>query len=185
MRFCENRLIAKIVLVVCVLISIFGFGGGGLRSERAEILLVFEEGTDASLSSRHSMDAYLDQASESASVLSQEAGIYLDESDIPARVSEEAQSMKSEEDLSERSRIYSALKEDVELLHTALRAENLTDEQLTNAQIAYYDFKGAVNKIDNDAYSSLAEAFNRKISRFPANFLAKLFGITKVETFEA
>ena len=76
MRFSENRKLATLVLIVCIVASIVPFGGGGLRNERYDILQVFSDGTDTSLSVRHSMEAYLLRCSERANALA-EQGVLL------------------------------------------------------------------------------------------------------------
>ena len=72
MRLSENRKLATAVLIVCILASIILFGGGGLRNERYDILQVFSDGTDTSLSVRHSMEAYLQRCAERASALAEQ-----------------------------------------------------------------------------------------------------------------
>ena len=67
MRLSENRKLATVVLIVCILASVVLFGGGGLRNERYDIMQVFSDGTDTSLSVRHSMEAYLQRCAERAS----------------------------------------------------------------------------------------------------------------------
>ena len=72
MRLSENRKLATVVLIVCILASIILFGGGGLRNERYDILQVFSDGTDTSLSVRHSMEAYLQRCAGQANALAEQ-----------------------------------------------------------------------------------------------------------------
>ena len=68
MRFSENRKVACVVLALSVLVSIFGLGGMGLARERSKVLEVYDRGTDANQTTRHSVDAYLDSAAENAAL---------------------------------------------------------------------------------------------------------------------
>ena len=72
MRLSENRKLALIVLIVCALASVVLFGGGALRNERYDIQQVFSDGTDTSLSVRHSMEAYLLRCAERADALAEQ-----------------------------------------------------------------------------------------------------------------
>ena len=80
MRFSENRTIAWVVLAACVLVSVFGLGGMGLSRERNKVLTVYDRGADTSLSTRHSVDAYLDSAAENAKLMASEAALHMDAS---------------------------------------------------------------------------------------------------------
>lgn len=183
MRFTENRTLAKIVLVVSILASIFLLGSGGLYAERADVLNVFEEGTDTSLSSRHSLDAYLDTCSEKAQILAGEAGNFLPDAPEIAALLDNANLLATKTDVTERYAAYAALRPDVENLYSKILGLSLSDGEMTNIKLAYYDFKGAVNRVENDQYGTLARAFNKKISGFPANVVANLFKIAPLETF--
>ena len=52
-----------------------------------------------------------------------------------------------------------------------------------DARLAYNDFKGAVDLIQNDQYPVMASAFNRKLDAFPANLIGGLFGVKPLNTF--
>lgn len=183
MRFVENRRIAKIVLAVCIVSSIFFLGGGGLYAGRQEVLNVFDEGTDTTLSARHSMDAYLDACAEKAEVLASEAAVHMASSETAAAVLDGAKALAAAETISERYAAYIPLKSSVEALYSEVGALSVSAQQMATMKIAYYDFKGAVNKIDNDQYSTIARGFNKKISAFPANIIASLLGVELVDTF--
>ena len=70
----------------------------------------------------------------------------------------------------------------VEALYTALEQGHSADE-LVDARLAYNDFKGAVNLIQNDQYPVMASTFNRKLEKFPANLIGALFGVKPLNTF--
>lgn len=183
MRLSENRKLATVVLIVCVFASVVLFGGGGLRNERYDIMQVFSDGTDTSLSVRHSMEAYLQRCAERASALA-EQGVKLgaDAALIEdVRAAAEATGQGGE-DLDGRHEAYQQLLPAVEALYTALQQSNSADE-LLDARLAYNDFKGAVNLIQNDQYPVMASAFNRKLEAFPASLIGGLFGVKPLNTF--
>ena len=166
MRLSENRKLATVVLIVCVFASVVLFGGGGLRNERYDIMQVFSDGTDTSLSVRHSMEAYLQRCAELIE-------------DVRAAAEATGQ---GGEDLDGRHEAYQQLLPAVEALYTALEESNSADE-LVDARLAYNDFKGAVNLIQNDQYPVMASAFNRKLEAFPASLIGGLFGVKPLNTF--
>ena len=183
MRLSENRKLATVVLIVCILASTILFGGGGLRNERYDIMQVFSDGTDTSLSVRHSMEAYLQRCAERANALA-EQGVKLGEDAAlidEVRAAAEA-TEQSGEALDERHTAYQRLVPAVEALYTALEQGHSADE-LVDARLAYNDFKGAVNLIQNDQYPVMASAFNRKLEKFPANLIGALFGVKPLNTF--
>ncbi len=182
MRFVENRKLAWVVLIICALGSISLFGGGALISERNDVLTVFSEGTDTSLSTRHSMDAYLGRAAERANVLAEVATRLEANAELIAKVQEGAQAIAAEGELDERHKAYAALTPSVESLYTALQ-KGYADSALIDARLAYNDYKGAVNLIQNDQYPALASRFNDKLAAFPAKLIGGLFGVEPLNTF--
>lgn len=183
MRLSENRTLAAIVLAVCVLTSIILCGGGGLRNDRYDIERVFVNGTDTSLSSRHSMEAYLQRCASSASALA-EQGVKLGaDAALIERVRSEADVVEDgDADLDARYEAYQALGDAVEALYTQLESAN-GEDALSDALLAYNDFKGAQNLIKNDQYPAMAKEFNETLASFPASLLAGLFGVEPLNTF--
>lgn len=182
MRFVENRKLAVIVLIICVLISIFGFGGGALKNERYDVQMVFSEGTDTSLSTRHSLDAYLDRAAERANMLAEQGDKFAADADLVAAVRKHVENLSASDGLDERHKAYTELRPAVEKLFTALE-QDYSDTEIVDAKLAYNDFKGAVNLIQNDQYPALASKFNEKLNAFPASFIGGLFGVEPLNTF--
>lgn len=176
MKFSENRTIAFIVLAACVLGSIFGLGGMGLSRERNKVLSVFDAGTDPSLSSRHSMDAYLDSASERALVMAGEYEIYLGESQLTRDVTSEAEAIADDPSgVDARYAAYSKLKPHVEQMYNKLYGD-VDTAQFRNFKLAYDDFKGFTDQIERDEYHSLAKGYNGLVSGFPGGIVARLTG---------
>ena len=155
MRFSENRRIAFVVLAVCVLGSIFGLGGMGLARERSAVMTVYDRGADTSLSTRHSMDAYLDDAAENARLIASEAGLHMESSPAIDAVAELAEKVASEADTNARYEAYSSLKTAVDKLYDAMYG-SVSGSDFTNFKVAYDNFWEDVNKIKYDDYSKLA-----------------------------
>ena len=182
MRLSENRTIAFVVLAVCVLVSVFGLGGLGLSRERGKVLQVYDRGTDASLSTRHSMDAYLDSAAESAQLMVSEAELHMDASALIDNVAQLAQTVASEADTDKRYEAYSSLKTAVDKLYNAMY-EAAKGDAFTNFKVAYDDFWGYDDMIRHDEYSKLAAGYNGLVSGFPGAFVAGVTGQGQLNTF--
>lgn len=184
MKVLNNRKAAWAVLVVCVLTSIFGFGGGSLASERRGVLRVFNDGIDDSFAVRFSMDAYLENCASYAETMAQEYRLYVDrESDLAANVLEIASLIGDGDDLDNRSNSYKALCSAIEMLYTDFQAAKVSDADGAVFKNAYANFQGEVSKLKYDEYHALAEKFNRSLEGFPANLIASLVGVDSLNTF--
>ncbi len=182
MKFSENRTIAFIVLVACVLGSVFGLGGAGLARERSKVLAVYDRGTDASMSTRHSMDAYLDRAAESAQLMVSEAQLHMDASPVIDNVDALSQTVATATDTNARYEAYSSLKTAVDKLYNAMY-EAAKGDAFTNFKVAYDDFWGYDDMIRHDDYSKLAAGYNGLISGIPGSIVAGLTGQSALNTF--
>ena len=182
MRLSENRTVAWIVLAACVLASVFGLGGMGLSRERNKVLAVYDRGDDPSMSTRHSMDAYLDSAAESAQLMASEAGIHMGGSATIDKVSELAETVATADDTNARYEAYSALKTAVDKLYNAMY-EAAKGDAFTNFKVAYDDFWGYDDMIRHDSYSKLAAGYNSLIGGFPAGLIAGITGQGELNTF--
>ncbi len=194
MRFSENRTIAWVVLAVCVLTSVFGFGGMGLARERGKVLDVYENGTHKageSDSARESVDAYLDDAAESARLAASEARISLGENARIDAVFELSEKLATEKSLDARYETYLSIQnklDDVyDLLMTELHLQS--EEELTeNAKskkfmTEYYHFRQSINKVKYDDYAKYAYAYNSLIKGFPGSVVAAITGQGAMNTF--
>ncbi len=180
MRFIENRRIALIVLVVCILCSIVLLGGGGLsaaRKDAEEMFLIGEYATGV----RYSMDAYLDTSSASARMLAETAKLHLTDEDAIDAVFAAADALEESDDINDRYPLYKDLASAVESLYTQLIAAGAEED--TDVLISYGDFKGAADRMERDPYHELARNFNEDLSSFPANLLGSLFGVEKLDTY--
>lgn len=182
MRFTENRTIAWIVLAACALVSVFGLGGMGLARERGKVLTVYDRGADTTLSTRHSMDAYLDAAAESAQLMVSEAELHMDASAVIDNVADLAQTVATAADTDARYEAYSALKTAVDKLYNAMY-EAAKGSDFTNFKVAYDDFWGYDDLIRHDEYGKLAADYNGLISGFPGGVVAGITGQGALNTF--
>ena len=182
MRFSENRKIAFAVLAVCVLASIFGLGGMGLARERSKVLKVYDRGADATLATRHSVDAYLDSAAENARLMASEASLHMEASAVIDTVAELADKVASEADTNARYDAYDALKTAVDKLYDAMYGA-VSGSDFTNFKKAYDDFWENVNMIKYDDYAKLAAGYNDLIGGFPGGVVASITGQGALNTF--
>ena len=184
MRFDENRKVAWAVLAVCVLLSVFALGGGAIGRERAKVVKVFNNGEYTDTDVRHSMDAYLDNAGEAASIMANEAELHLGASDaIDAALKNAGLIGKDDAPLDERSRAYAELKGQVEKLYNSLY--NAVDQAgFKNFKLAYDDFWGCDDLLGRDGYHKLARSYNDLISGFPGGIVAGITGNGALATFE-
>lgn len=184
MKVLNNRRVAWIVLALSVVISIVGMGGGHLAAQRRDIMRVFNAGIDDSFAVRFSMDAYLENCAEYASVMAEEYKLHVRKDDPSAANLVELASMIGDgDDLENRYSAYKAMCSAVESLYTDFHAASVTEEDQTLFSHAYSNFQGEVSKIEYDEYHALAEKFNRRCETFPANFVCRLLGIEPMSTF--
>ena len=183
MQFSENRKIAFAVLAVCVLVSVFGLGGMGLARERSKVLNVYDRGTDTTMSTRHSMDAYLDSAAESARLMASEAGLFLSggQSQLAEEMEALAEQLDTAADTDARFEAYSAVKTASDKLYNAVY--DAAGDKFTNFKKAYDDFWGYDDMIRHDEYHQLAAGYNDLISGFPGGIVARLVGQGALNTF--
>ena len=183
MRFSENRVIAWIVLAVCVIGSVIGLGGAAMAREREKIMEVFYDGSDSKSTARHSMDAYLDRAEECAQIMANEAELHLG-------ANAEAQQMfdalaGDDSDLDARFAAYQQLQALSDRLCNAMYAANLPEKDYTAFKTAYDDFWGMDKYIRVDEYRALAADFNDGLKGFPAGLVCGIFGVDVLNTFGA
>jgi len=191
MRFSENRKIAFVVLAVCVLISVFGFGGMGLARERGKVMEVFDRGSDATASTRQSVDAYLDAAAENARLAASEAELAVGKNQRIDDVAELATQLADSPSLDARYDAFVKIKDKIDVLYNHVLAElgldsgdKLTaDPRCRNFIKAYNDFWEKAKKIKYDDYPQLAAKYNDLISGFPAGVVATLTGQGALNTF--
>ena len=183
LRLTENRKLAFAVLAVSVLLSVFVLGGAALGRERGNVLKVFNDGAHTELATRQSMDAYLDDAGEQATVMAREAELRLGESDLTrATLANAATVANDSAGLDARSQAYTELKDQVEKLYNSMYS-SVNDKDRVNFMTAYHDFWGKKDLIDRDEYHKLAKGYNDLISGFPGGLVATLTRQGSLNTF--
>lgn len=183
MRFTENRKLAFAVLALCVLVSLFGFGGMGLARERGKVLTVFDRGADTSLSVRSSMDAYLDSCAEEAQLMASEAELHLGASQKTEKVAQLA-AVVADSEMNARYEAYTDLKAAVENLYSDMLTQYTeADKEAKNFLNAYHNFQGKSDKIKHDEYHGLAADYNSLIDSFPGGIVAGVVGQGALNTF--
>ena len=184
MRLSENRAIAWVVLALCVLVSVVGFGGMGLKNARTDLLDVFYDGTEKGETARYSMDAYLDRAAECAQVMAFEAQLLLGEDNkTAAAMLDTLASFGDDDGLDARYEAYLQLQKDSDVLYNAIYGADLSDEQRVNFKTAYDDFWGSDKYIRKDPYRAMASDFNDDLRGFPASLVAGVFGVSELNSF--
>ena len=184
MNITENRTLAWIVLAVCVVLSVCVLGGGALGRERSRVLSVFNDGADTSLSTRHSMDAYLDEAGSQAGIMASEAEMRLGKSDLTAQVQSNAGLIgKDDANLDERAKAYTELKSQVEKLYNNMY-NGVSSAEFKDFKVAYDDFWGQDDLMRHDDYHNLAKSYNRLAAGFPASLIGGITGQGSLNPFE-
>ena len=178
MRITENRRIAWVALALCVLIAVFGLGGAKLRGKYGDVKDYFLQGTDSS----HSMEAYLGRCVRYANDLAYESRRYLEDEALSDNVLALSGKLDSVSGVSrERSESYRDLTDAVESLYSELQKAGASDE--TAVRQAYQDYRSAVDLIRRDDYTEKAAAYHDIVSGFPANVIAKVWGISQTPRF--
>lgn len=185
MRFTENRPLAWAVLAACALGSIVGLGGAGMARERDRALDVFYKGSDTAVTSttRHSMDAYLDRAADSAQIMASEALLHLGENADARQMQSAVAFLGSDDTMDERYAAYQQVKALSDKLYNAVYASDLSEADRVNFKAAYDDFWGCDKYILKDPYRELAADFNSSMQGFPADAVCSLVGIDELTTF--
>lgn len=193
MRFTENRAIAWVVLIACILISIVGFGGGGMAGKRNAVEKVFYEGyargQDGEIES--GVDYGLKRVADSALKAATEAKILLgtDNSDAAA-LAGAAEVVGGKGSMEERIAALETLKKARETVYAAVMSGNFGDEKLGGFNSADRKLESALMALEQneigyaeEAYTSKAQTYNEDISGFPANLVMGLLGKGSLETF--
>lgn len=184
MKLLNNRKFAWAVLVLCVLGSVVGFGGGSLAAQRSRAVSVFNEGVDTSFAVRFSMDAYLENCAGYARTMAEEHRLHVDQDDeTAAHVLELAKLIGDGDDLDARYDAYQELCAAVEALYTDFHAASIAESDRAIFKNAYSNFQGEVSKLKYDDYHALAEKFNQARSGFPSGAICTLLGIDPLNTF--
>lgn len=174
--FKENTRLGVIVLIVCVLVSIFVLGPVKLSGARREAEKVFRNGTEEGITVSVYTDlvAMAENANRLANFAQDQLGE--DNQDI-LTLKESAKNIFDAKDEKTMLAAYSAI---------ALASDNvytrLTGSAKDDAKGAYVNIDNYVSTIKRDSYFSYADDFKHKRNAFPAVILASLFGIDEMPT---
>lgn len=185
MQLQYNRRLASAVLAVCILASVFGLGGACLARTRNAALRVFEEGVDTSFAVRFSIDAYLENCADYAQIMAEEFRLRADpDSEIADLTLELAGQTGDSANQALRKQAYDELRDAVESLYTLFHSAVSRASDQSDFDRAYANFQGEVNKISYDEYNSMSRSFNALRENIPARWIAKLLGLSALETFD-
>lgn len=173
---------ACIVLAAAIIVSVpLGFTNTMYRMYD-KVAVEFQNGAEKD---GLSIQADLDARASAAYNLATVAKRYMDES------SEAVQSvLKASKDLNAAKGPAAKYEANEELgavctrLYETLGEMELSEKDEQYRQSLYAEMKSRNVTMANDPYNRLAEKYNEKLERFPANLLGKLFGVEKAELFQ-
>ncbi|MEF9974506.1 MAG: LemA family protein [Clostridia bacterium] len=181
-HFKENRLIAWIVLVLCVLFSLSFSGGRALANLRAETEQVFYQGVHAD---GLSIGTDLDARAECAYNLASTASNYQDiDAALATSVRDASNALAAAKTIEEKYAANAACQRAVEDLYTALDNAQLSEKDYSFALRQYKEFQSRADTISRDDYNRQATQFNQTLSAFPASFVGGLSGVKKLSLFD-
>ena len=184
MRFSENRVIAWIVLALCIVLSLF-LATGSIAAERREAEQVFLYGAK-DRDANHCMAAYVADALDSARIMAKEVQLRLDSgNETAAEVLELVNSYdpRTDDGFFASGDCIKLLSQYDDDLYNDMYASGLSDEQRRDFKMAYDDYQGAVRYMEKDPYIEMAQDFNaHREESFIAEIACKLRGVDRLCT---
>ena len=182
MKFSENRRIAWLVLVVCVVVTVVGFGGGGIRNEYADAKAAFYAGGGDAY---FSLDSYISRRVEYANKLSALAMANGLNEELVQALEDAASRSENAEDVNEKLIANSDMTDAADKLYALISADtSVSESDRRDAKLLYADLTDAAGKMKNDAYFVEAKQYNAVLEGFPASILSKLFGLERLEVVQ-
>ena len=179
MKFSENRRIAWLVLVVCVVVTVVGFGGGGIRNECAGAKAAFYDGGGDAY---FSLDSYINRRAEYAGKLAALAQANGLDSALVRALDDAASRSRDAQDVNEKLLANRDMADAADKLYALIAADkSVSETDKRDAKLLYADLTDAAGKMKNDAYFREAERYNAVLEGFPASLLSKLFGLERLE----
>lgn len=178
MRFSENLMIARIVLVAAIILALVFGGGGALMDRRVATEAQFYANSE-------SISAELNEMRSNAAVLASIAAKYDSAnqsfiSDLNAAVA----LLDESKDVDAKYQASLKLDSAVENVYSNLTGLKLGDMDAQDARYAYKNFSSAQMRIEHDGYNALAAEFNSELRKFPANLLGVLRGVKPLSLFQ-
>lgn len=199
MKFSENRRLAFTVLAVVILFSIVIQGSIAMQNKRGDIEVLFMEGE---------MHDLMNRCADKSILIAQTAGLYLTEGVLEQYCAEAtAQALRDGgyldaaqqlESLSEQLKeapdpnaCLAALTEltaAVEKTYSGVEMLTLSNEQLRDIKLAYYNYTGGIDLISRDgendrSYTAKAVNFNQDLVGFPASWFARVLKVEPLSTY--
>lgn len=199
MKFTENRKLASLVLVIVIALSIVVQGSIAMQNKRGDIEVLFMEGE---------MHELMTRCAGQAELLGQIAGLYLADGVLEQYCTEATASalrdggypdaawqleslagqLRDAADPNACLEVFEQLVAAIEKTYSGLDMLELSDDQMRDAKLAYYNFAGAVDIVSRDgdvsgSYTARARLFNSDLSGFPASLFASALGVTPLRTY--
>lgn len=183
MKLSENRRLAWIVLAVCVMFSLSFSSERALASLRAQVEAVFVSGAhNDGLCINNDLKERAECAYNIASTASNYAQI---DSKLVSAARDASNELSKAETISQKYEANVACQRAVEDLYTAIDNASMSDADRTFVLKQYKEFQSRADTIKRDFYNQQALKYNDTVSAFPANLLAKLGNIQRMQLFDA
>lgn len=175
----ENRKLALAVLAVCVLISVFAFGGIALGREHGKVETVY---TTGALNDGLSVKTFLTERGTEALKLAAIGAVYLGEDDADVKALQEAAEQINEATgIAERLAFSRNIENAQSMVYEKLQKAGLSDEDAREVRVYDRNITSAGQKMANDVFFENAASFNKTLRGFPANLISGLTGIEPLE----
>lgn len=174
----ENRKVALIVLIVCILVSVFGFGAMALDRERGKVLAIYEQGA---LHDGLSVKSDLTRRGDDGVKLAAIAAVYLGEDDADvAEMRGACEAINQTDDITERIRLSKVITSSEAKVYARLTDADPGETDARDARLLDRNLTSASDTIKNDVYFEKAAAFNKTRKGFPAVLIAKIGGVDEL-----
>ncbi len=199
MKFSENRKLAFVVLAVVIVLSIFGQGSVAMQNKRGDIEVLFMEGE---------MHELMLRCASQAELIDQTAGMYLSDgvleqycTEATAKALRDGGYLDAARQLTPLARqlreaphpnaclaAFTELTAAVEKTYSGANMLDLTEEQMRDVKLAYYNYAGGVDLVSRDgdaprSYTAKATSFNEDLTGFPANLFAQVLKVEPLSTY--
>ncbi|MDO4547937.1 MAG: LemA family protein [Clostridia bacterium] len=183
MKFAENRKLAWIVLVVCVLFSLSFSSERALANLRLQVETVFVSGAhNDGLCINNDLKERAENAYNIASTASNYSAV---DSALVQAARDASNALASAETISEKYAANVACQKAVEDLYTAVENTTISETDRSFILNQYKEFQSRADTIKRDHYNQRAMEYNSVLDQFPANLLARLARIDKLELFDS
>ena len=199
MKLSENRRLAFVVLAVVIAVSIVVQGSVAMQNRRGDIEVLFMEGEMHELMTRcaeqaaligqmaapYLADGALTQYCTQATAQTLQSGGY---SDAAQQLEPLAQQLMQAPDPNACLAAFEQLTAAVEKTYTGVDMLDLTDGQMRDIKLAYFNYTGGVDLASRDgdnarSYTAKAKNFNHDLIGFPASLFAQVLHVEPLTTY--